>query len=289
MKKNDCNNIAFVSALALHLIVVGVLIIGANYTLPKEKPKPQKIIINATMVNPELLLDLANRKSELIRKERQRKQQIVAEKLRKKRKKEQLLAQKTAQEKRKIEEAKIEKKRIYDAQVVQQKAVKEAKRVAEVKRVADIKEQKRVAEVKRLVKVKEKQRLASIAKVAAAEKERLRQAELDKAMEAEFSDAFSQAKNAKELSEIEKYKNLIEDKISRNWQIEPSMKGKLCRLNISLAPDGLVIKVDVVSGDRRVCQSARRATLKAKMLPIPQNTQIASQFRQFSITLAPKL
>ena len=67
------------------------------------------------------------------------------------------------------------------------------------------------------------------------------------------------------------------------------MKGKRCRLNISLAPDGLVISVKVLSGDTKVCQSAQRATLKSRTLPIPKDASIASQFRQFSITLAPEL
>ena len=208
--KNNFNSIAFVSALALHLIVFGVLVIGADLSLFKEKPKVQKVMIHATVIDQKVLTDLAHRKAELIRIEKQKKQQIAAEVLRKKREKEQVIAQKIAQEKRKVAEAIREKKRISDEKIARQKVLKEAKRVAEVKRVADVKraaklkEKKRIAEVKRLAKVKETQRLAKIKKAqkkARDRKERLRQAELDKAMEAEFADAFSEAQNTQQLSE----------------------------------------------------------------------------------------
>ena len=108
-------------------------------------------------------------------------------------------------------------------------------------------------------------------------------------MEAEFADAFSSAQSSKQLSEIARYKALIQDKISRNWQVEPSMKGKTCTLAIRLAPDGLVLTAQRSSGDQKLCDSARRATLKAKTLPIPKDPEIAPQFRDFDITLEPDL
>ena len=123
----------------------------------------------------------------------------------------------------------------------------------------------------------------------AKEKERLRQAELDKQMEAEFADEFSNAKNAKQLSEIARYKALIQDKISRNWQVDPDMKGKSCTLAIRLTSDGLVLSVNRSTGDDKLCASARRAAFKAKTLPIPKDPEIAPQFRDFDITLEPDL
>jgi len=42
-------------------------------------------------------------------------------------------------------------------------------------------------------------------------------------------------------------------------------------------------------GDKLLCDSARRATLQAKTLPIPKDPQISSQFRDFDITLEPDL
>ena len=108
-------------------------------------------------------------------------------------------------------------------------------------------------------------------------------------MEAEFEDAFSSAQSSKQLSEIARYKALIQDKISRNWQVEQSMKGKSCTLAIRLAPDGLVLSASRSSGDQKLCDSAKRATLRAKTLPIPKDPEIAPQFRDFDITLEPDL
>ncbi|MEH6454214.1 MAG: cell envelope integrity protein TolA, partial [Psychromonas sp.] len=126
------------------------------------------------------------------------------------------------------------------------------------------------------------------AQKAAQEKERLRQAELDKQMEQEFDDAFSSAQSSKQLSEIARYTALIQDKISRNWQVEPSMKGKTCTLAIRLAADGLVLSVNHSRGDTQLCESARRAALRARTLPIPKDPDISSQFRDFDITLEPE-
>ena len=117
----------------------------------------------------------------------------------------------------------------------------------------------------------------------------MRQAELDRQMAAEFSDDFSSARSAKQLSEIAKYEALIRAKISRNWKVDPSMKGSSCTLAIKLAPDGLVLSARMSRGDKRLCDSARRATIQAKTLPIPKDPEIISQFRDFDITLEPEL
>lgn len=85
--KNNFNSIAFISALALHLIVLGVLVMGADMSLFKEKPKVPKVMIHATVINQKALTDLAHRKAEKVRVEKHRKQQIVAEELRKNEKK----------------------------------------------------------------------------------------------------------------------------------------------------------------------------------------------------------
>jgi colicin import membrane protein len=106
-------------------------------------------------------------------------------------------------------------------------------------------------------------------------------------MEAEFADAFSSAQSSKQLSEIARYQTLINEKISRNFQVEPNMKGKTCKLRIKLTPDGLVISVKQNGGDQRVCESAERAAYRAKTLPIPKDPEIATQFRDFDLTFTP--
>ena len=108
-------------------------------------------------------------------------------------------------------------------------------------------------------------------------------------MEAEFSDDFSSARTAKQLSEIAKYEALIRSKISRYWRVDQAMSGRSCTLAIKLAPDGYVISAIMSRGDKRLCDSAIRATKQAKTLPIPKDANISGQFRDFDITLKPEL
>jgi len=223
-------------------------------------------------------------KAEILRKkleaERVAAEKALAEKaLREKKEAAEALKRKQAAEKKALEEKqalekikaeKLAKEKAAKAKAAKEKAIEEAR----LKAIED-------------AKIKAEQEAKRKAEEAAAEAERLRQAELDRQMEAEFSDDFSSARNAKQLSEIAKYEALIRGKISRNWTVDPTMKGTTCTLAIRLAPDGLVISAEMSSGDRRLCDSARRATLKARTLPIPKDPEIAPQFRDFDITLEP--
>ncbi|GLS91962.1 protein TolA [Psychromonas marina] len=329
--KNSTTFIAFVTALALHLIIGAVILLGMDFKLLKDKPKEEVVIINASVVNQKLFDDLAKqkaqqeadklaaakRKADQIRKEKARvqREKKLAEKQRKEIETKRIQAEKAEVARKKKEEERILFEEIVAAKALRaKKAAEEAKKVAEVERKKQeaerVKQQQ--AETKRIEAekvaaakaLKEKQAKEAKLKAekeaklkaekvrqqkAAAEAERLRQAELDKQMEAEFADAFSNAQSSKQLSEIARYKALIQDKISRNWQVEPSMKGKTCTLAIRLAPDGLVLTANHSKGDQKLCDSAKRATLRAKTLPIPKDPEIAVQFRDFDITLEPDL
>ncbi|MCG6202430.1 cell envelope integrity protein TolA [Psychromonas antarctica] len=322
MKKSSLL-IAFISALSLHLIVGGLLLNNIDFSLPKEKPLTP--IINASVVSQKMFDDLAQRKDAKELAEQRRKDLLIkeqerikrekqnAEKKRKKRESEkraaekaevqrqkkeveriqtekilaakQLKAQKEADKAKKIENEKREKREKQQAeQALADKKVREKREKIEAERI----QAEKVAKQKALAEAKEKAE-KEIKRKAEAEKERQRQAELDKQMAAEFADEFSSAQNAKQLSEIARYKALIQDKIGRNWQLDPDMKGKTCTLAIRLAPDGLVLSVNRSRGDTKLCDSAKRAALKAKTLPIPKDSEIAPQFRDFDITLEPDL
>jgi len=333
--KNSTTLIAFITALALHLIVGAVMLLGLDFSLLKEPPKKEAVVINASMVNKKLFDDLAQKKAQIeadkLAAAKRKAEQIRQEKARVKREKQ--LAEKRRKvaeakrvqaEKDKIARQKKEEERILFEKIVAAKELRAKQEAAEAKKIADAQRKKeeaervkqQQAEAKRIeaekvaaakalkekqaqeAKIKAEKLAAEKAakikaekerKAKAAEAERLRQAELDRQMEAEFEDAFSDARSSKQLSEIARYKALIQDKISRNWQVEPSMKGKTCTLAIRLAPDGLVLSAKHSNGDQKLCDSARRATLKAKTLPIPKDTDIAPQFRDFDITLVPDL
>jgi len=310
--------IAFTTALLLHIIVGTLLLMNVNFSFLKTEPKNEAPIINATLINQKVFDDLAQRKSD---KEQAEKKKVEQEKQRIQQEKQKAEEQRKQKETKRIqaEKAETERKQKAAERLVAEKALAakqlkakqdaekalaakqlKAKQDAEkAKQVADEKRKKQQAEDAKK-QAEEKRKKIEAEKIAAAkaaasakakaeeEKERLRRAELDKQMEAQFEDTFSSAQSSRQLSEIARYKSLIQDKISRNWQVEPSMKGKSCTLAIRLAADGLVISVQRSSGDIKLCESAKRAALKAKTLPIPKDPDISTQFRDFDITLEPE-
>jgi colicin import membrane protein len=320
--KNRSTLIAFISALLLHIIAGTLLLLNVDFSNIKPKPKNEVPIINATVVDQKLFDDLAQRKSDKeqaekkkveqekkkVEEEKQRIQQEKkkAEALRKKRENTRIQAEK-AETLRKKKEAErvVAEKALVAKQLKAKQDAEKAKKIANDKRQAEnarkqaeekrkkIEAQKAEAQRVEAEKVKAQkiaaEKAAAAAKVKAEqEKERLRRAELDKQMDAQFEDTFSNAQSSRQLSEIARYTALIQDKISRNWQVEPSMKGKSCTLRIRLAADGLVISAKRSSGDIKLCESAKRAALKANTLPIPKDPDISTKFRDFDITLKPE-
>ncbi|TEW53417.1 cell envelope integrity protein TolA [Psychromonas sp. RZ22] len=317
MKKSP-NLIAFIIALSLHLLIGVVLLMSVEFSLPKENPKEAVSIIHASVVSQQMYDDLAQRQLDAKREEQRKKDNArkAIERKKAEQKRKEALIQKQKEDRIKAERAekirqqkeakRIEAEKIKAAKALQEK--KKANEAAKAKKAKELK-QKQEAEKKALAKQKEAEKIKAAkikaeklakekaakeakikaAKAAAAEKERLRQAELDAQMDAEFSDVFSNARSAQQLSEIAKYEALIRGKISRNWKVDPSMRGKSCTLGIRLAPDGLVLSAKMSRGDKQLCSSARRAALQAKTLPIPRDPEIAPKFRDFDITLEPEL
>ncbi len=318
--KNSSTVIAFITAVALHLIIGGVLLMNIDFSLPKEKPKTP--IINASLVSQKMFDDLAQRKNEKtlaekrkIEQARKEKERIKREKKRAEEKRKKIESDRIKAEKAQVLRKKREVERIQAEKLLAAKKLKAKQEADKAKKLADAKRKKKEAErvkaeknaqEKRKKKEAERVQAEKAAKAkalkearlkaeketkrkAAAEKERLRQAELDKQMEAEFADEFSSAQSSKQQIEITRYTELIKSKIKNNWITAPAMKGKSCTLAIRLAPDGFVLSVNRVSGDLKVCDSAKRATLKAHSFSMPEDPDIASQFRDINVTLDPDL
>jgi colicin import membrane protein len=90
------------------------------------------------------------------------------------------------------------------------------------------------------------------------------------------------------LSEVDKYKALINDAIYRNLIVDQSMRGKECRLNIRLASNGLVTKVTILSGDSNVCRAAQTAVLRSDTLPVSREPDVYQQLKDINITVRPE-
>lgn len=327
--KNSTTAIAFISAFSLHLIIGAVLLMGLEFSLPKDKPKEQVVVIKASLVNQKLFDDLVQKKAHKksakiaaekreIEKKRKEKARIKREMQLAEKKRKEVENKRVKVEKADLARQKKEEDRLLFDKIVAAKALRAKKEAEKTQKIADEKHKQQEAErikkqqvederleveklatAKALKEKRAKEAEIKAAKIKAAKikaakaakqkADRLRLAELDRQMEAEFENSFSSAQSSKQQSEINRYKALIQDKISRNWQLEPSMKGKTCTLAIRLAPDGLVMSAKYSKGDQKLCDSAKRATFKSKTLPIPKDPEIAHQFRDFDITLEPDL
>ncbi|MCK5819492.1 MAG: cell envelope integrity protein TolA [Psychromonas sp.] len=277
--KNKEILIPLLISLFLHVILVVVIIIIANFSVQPKKPEKTSIVIKATFVNQTLFKALTDPSKQKALKQKRIKNENKKENERIKHEK----ALKKQKEAKRIEDQKL-------IAMKQEKDKKEAE-IAKKKEIDKLKKQ-RIKRQKEQFKAKQKaqQKAFKDAKLSAQrEAQRKHIEKLDQLMEADFDQSSSSAKTNKEASEINRYKALIKDKISRNWQVDSSMKNKKCILAIRLAADGLVLSAIRTDGDPDVCNSARRATFKAKTLPIPSDPEIAMQFRDFDITLEPNL
>jgi colicin import membrane protein len=120
-----------------------------------------------------------------------------------------------------------------------------------------------------------------------------KQKNLEREMEKELREQTekSRAAGAKVQGEVDKYKALILQAISRRWLVPPGVNKKLySELLIRLAPGGVVLDVQVTksSGDVSLDRSARDAVFKASPLPVPGDDLAFDQFRQFVLKVKPE-
>jgi colicin import membrane protein len=178
----------------------------------------------------------------------------------------QMAAEKAAQEKS-IAEMKTQQIQLQKKQ--QQEAAKLAE--LEKKKTADLARAEQAREAKAKSDLAEKQKAAA---QAAAE-----QAALDR------------DKNTRIAGEVDKYKALIIDAISRRWILPENANSSMSsQFRIRLAPDGAVLEVSLIrsSGDAVLDRSAQSAIYKASPLPVPSDPDTFNLFRDISLTVRPE-
>lgn len=95
---------------------------------------------------------------------------------------------------------------------------------------------------------------------------------------------------ADSIGELDKYKQMIIQTISRKWIIPETTTDNLaCQLLVHLGPGGVVLSVDVLkeSGDENLDRSARNAIMKASPLPVPESLDLFDNFRALRLTFRP--
>lgn len=186
-----------------------------------------------------------------------------------------------------------------DERAIREKEEVIRKRKDEEKRLADLraqrqeeqkKEQQRIALAKqqeeqlRKKQKAEEQRLKELARKRREEEERQERAKSEQAFKQQLAaeakrlkaeqEAAAQRRAAQKAqqTEIDKYMNLIENKIYQNWIKPPSTnKGLVCELQVQLIPTGEVINIELSksSGDPVYDQSVMAAVRRASPLPVP--------------------
>ncbi|WP_028387871.1 cell envelope integrity protein TolA [Legionella fairfieldensis] len=198
-----------------------------------------------------------------------RKKQIEEEKQRLKQ-----LAEQKAQEAKRLEELKNKQQQLQKAQQ------EEAEKLAQLKQ-KHIEQQAKEEQLKEKAKQEE---LVRAEKLKAELAEKQRQAAAQQA-------ANEAAKKAHIAGEVNKYKALIVNAISRQWILPDNVDSHLSsQFRIRLAPDGAVLEVSLMrsSGDAILDRSAQTAIYKASPLPVPVDPETFNLFRDISLTVRPE-
>lgn len=286
----ECKNYKtpFILAITLHLLLGIVLFIKFTSTINQLTLHENGDIIQATTVTSSAVTTAITK--------------INAEKIAEQQKQQQQLAeQKNLKEQEQRKEA-LAKQKIIEQQKVEQKIAQEqaqAKADALLKQHLAAEQKKEAQELQKKMQA-EKQTLAKqqmlnnlMAKQLAQEKQNLSRAVAATAARAatNVKTSDSNAKgDAKNLSEIEKYKALIIQAISQQWIIPQGVdKNATCILLIKLAPGGDVLNIQVVqsSGNDILDRSAKTAVMQAAPLPVPKELTIFDSFRTLKLTVHP--
>lgn len=302
---------AFLVALTMHLLLL-ILIITDSWSnrpvLTAEKhntpgviePKTiaaQQSIIKAVAVDNKEVMETVNR----LKQERaEQKQAEISRQKALERQAEQIKRQRL-QEQQHLAELKAEANKIAIAHKLQEeeekkrlKALAEQK-VLEAKRIEDLKKQKeklvqeQQREAKRLALMNQKAQ-----HMQQAREEQLK-AEQENKKQAQMAAAQQSLRNAEQqarlVGEVNKYKALIINAISRHWILPENVDGSLSsQFRIRLAPDGTVLEVALAhsSGDPLLDRSAQTAIYKASPLPVPSDAATFNLFREISLTVRPE-
>ncbi len=162
----------------------------------------------------------------------------------------------------------------------QQKA-EEARRLKEAER-------KKELERKKKAEAAEKKKAAALEKKHAEER---RKKEAEAALQSEVAAEEQRRADARAQGEVERYKGLIRQKVSRHWN-KPAgaAKGLQCTVRVRLVPGGEVLAAEVArsSGDAAFDRSVVNAVYKATPLPVPQEPKVFEYFREIEFVFSPE-
>lgn len=267
---------AFFISLALHVCLLGFLIVNVNFSSPK-----RPVLVSDNEPEPVRAIALDQSKVE-----------------------KQIKAIKTAESRKKRAEENRVKQLQQKAKLATQRAADEKKRLAQLAekhRKQELAQKQEAAKAKqKLEKMQqeqavEKQQLAKLKKQRDAEelekKLREEEAELVAKQLKEEQKQMAAARRRQEQTEIEKYTALITHAIGRQWIQPDNVSDDIsCVLFIKLNANGEVADVSLVtsSGDSVLDRSAMNAVQKASPLPLPESPELIAKFREIRLKVKPE-
>ena len=190
------------------------------------------------------------------------------------------------EEKRKQEEA----RRAQEQEEAKRKADAEKRHQIELKRkqqeeqkLKEAEKKKRAAELERKKKEDEKLKQKHAEQSL---KEQLLAEETERARTREEA-----AHSARAISEVNKYKALIRQKVSRSWSRPMgAARGLQCVVSVHLTLSGDVLRAKVVrsSGNALFDRSVENAVYKAVPLPLPEDPALFDNFREIEFLFNPE-
>ncbi len=266
---------AVLGAILAHLVFVAILVVSFRFS---EAPlgdfgKPPEVIeaiaVDEKVIQAELdkIKATEQRKKDEARKAREAR-------LQEQKRQEELKKQRAAEAKQRKEREAAEKKRLAEL---------EAKRKQEAERKR--KEQERLAKLEQERKEEERKK-AIQAEIARQE------AELQKQLEADRLARQAEARRQANLSEINKYRSLIKEEVTRHWNIPATAHDDLlCEVKVRLIPSGDVVDVQIIksSGDAAFDRSVEKAVYRAAPLSVPPvESGLFDEFREVVFQFEPR-
>ena len=123
-----------------------------------------------------------------------------------------------------------------------------------------------------------------------ARRQKLTEQSLQEQLAAEEKARLAAASAARAGTEIEKYRYLIEQRVSRSWNRPVGVAKRLkCEVNVRLTPNGEVLSANVVrsSGNAIFDRSVENAVYKAAPLPLPRDPTLFDNFREIRFVFDP--
>jgi colicin import membrane protein len=242
---------AIVYAVLVHAVLIGLAVIGFRWTVQS----PSSEVVQAVAV-PEP----SARKPEETNKR----------------------AQEEDEARRKAEEA--DRLRQAEQKQQQQQQQEAEEKLAQQRLVAERKKQE-AQEKERQKRAQEEAR-----KKEETRRQKLTEQSLQEQLAAEEKARLATASAARAGTEIEKYRYLIEQRVSRSWNRPVGVaKGLKCEVHVRLTPSGEVLSANVVrsSGNAVFDRSVENAVYKAAPLPLPGDPTLFDYFREIRFVFDP--